>query len=232
VGTGLNAPAGNADAVNVRLATRTGHPYVPATNSIEAYAARDAAVEASGVLRTVAVSLTKIANDVRWASSGPRCGIGEITIPSLQPGSSIMPGKINPVIAESVAMVAARVIGNDATIAWAGASGNFELNVMIPVIAFDLLQSIEILASVARLLAERCIDGLEANRERAAELVERSLSMVTVLAPRIGYDRAAAIAKEAYASGRTVRQVAREQEVLPEAELDSLLDPWSQTEGG
>ncbi|HVS14630.1 MAG TPA: class II fumarate hydratase [Thermoanaerobaculia bacterium] len=232
VGTGLNAPPGFADEVIARLAARTGHPFVPAPNRFEALAARDAAVEVSGALRTVAVSLTKIANDLRWLSSGPRCGIGEITLPSLQPGSSIMPGKVNPVIPEAVAMVAARVIGNDAAIAWAGASGNFELNVMMPVIARDLLQSIELLAGSCRLFAERCVDGLEANRERAAELVERSLAMVTALAPRIGYDRAAGIAKEAFTSGRTVRAVAREQGVLSDEEIEAVLDPWSQTEGG
>jgi fumarate hydratase, class II len=232
VGTGLNAPPGFAEAVIARLAARTGHPFVPAPNRFEALAARDAAVEVSGALRAAAVSLTKIANDVRWLSSGPRCGLGEITLPSLQPGSSIMPGKVNPVIPEAVAMVAARVIGNDATIAWAGASGNLELNVMMPVIAFDLLQSIEILAGAARLFAERCIDGLEADRERVAEMVERSLAMVTALAPRIGYDRAASIAKEAFASDRTVREVARERGVLSEEELAAALDPWSQTEGG
>ncbi|HVS65875.1 MAG TPA: class II fumarate hydratase [Thermoanaerobaculia bacterium] len=229
VGTGLNAPPGFAAAVITRLAERTGHPFVPAPNRFEALAARDAAVEASGALRTVAVSLTKIANDTRWLSSGPRCGIGEIILPSLQPGSSIMPGKVNPVIPEAVTMVAARVIGNDATIAWAGASGNFELNVMMPVIAHDLLDSIELLANVSRLFTERCIAGLEANRERAAEMVEQSLAMVTALAPRIGYDSAAQIAKEAYVSGRTVREVARERGVLEEEELEQVLDPRRQT---
>ena len=162
MGTGLNAPAGFADAVIARLADRTGHPFVPAPNKFEALAAKDAAVETSGALRTLAVSLTKVANDLRWLGSGPRCGIGEIVLPSLQPGSSIMPGKVNPVIPESVLMVAAQVIGNDATIALGGMAGNFELNVMMPVIAYNLLQSIELLSHACSLLAERCVDGVEA----------------------------------------------------------------------
>lgn len=232
VGTGLNAPPGFADRVIARLAAATGRPFTPAPNKFEALAAKDACVEASGALKTIAVSLTKVANDVRWLASGPRCGIGEIEIPSLQPGSSIMPGKVNPVIPESVLMVCAQVVGNDATIALAGMSGVFELNVMMPVIAYDLLQSIEILAAAARLLAERCIDGIRPRRERAAELVEMSFALVTSLAPRIGYDAAAAIAKEAAATGRTVREVARAKKVLPDDELDRVLDPWAMTEGG
>ncbi|MEK7315281.1 MAG: class II fumarate hydratase, partial [Candidatus Eisenbacteria bacterium] len=191
VGTGLNAPPGFADAVIARMAKRSGHPFVPAPNKFEAMAGKDAAVEASGALRTIAVSLTKIANDLRWLASGPRCGLGEISLPSLQPGSSIMPGKVNPVIPEMTLMVAAQVMGNDLTIGVAGASGNFELNVMMPVIAYNLLQSIEILTSAARLLAERCVAGVTANRERCEELVEKSLAMVTALAPKIGYDAAA-----------------------------------------
>jgi fumarate hydratase class II len=232
VGTGLNAPPGFADRVIARLAARTGHPFVPARDRFEALASKDAAVEASGALRTIAVSLTKIANDLRWLASGPRCGLGEITLPSLQPGSSIMPGKVNPVIPEAVLMVAAQVIGNDVTIALAGAAGNFELNVMMPVLAYDLLQSIEILANASRLLAERCVDGIEANRERCRDMVEKSLAMVTALAPRLGYDAAAQLAKEAYASGRTVREVALERRLLPAEELAELLDPRGQTEGG
>ncbi len=232
VGTGLNAPLGFADRVIARLAERTGHPFVPARNRFEAMAAKDAAVEASGAAKTVAVSLSKIANDIRWLGSGPRCGIGEITLPSLQPGSSIMPGKVNPVIPEMTLMVCAQVIGNDVTIALAGLSGNFELNVMMPVLAYDLLQSTEILAAASRLLAERCVEGLTANVERAAELVEKSLAMVTALAPRIGYDRAAEIAKESVKTGRTVRELAREKGVLPPDELERALDARSQTEGG
>jgi fumarate hydratase class II len=232
VGTGLNAPPGFADRVIAGIAESTGHPFVPAPNKFEALASKDAAVELSGVLKTIAVSLTKIANDLRWLASGPRCGIGEIELPSLQPGSSIMPGKVNPVIPESVLMVAAQVIGNDATIALAGLSGNFELNVMMPVIAYDLLQSIEILANVSRLLAERCVDGIEARRDRAAELVERSLALVTSLAPAIGYDRAAEIAKESWRTGRPVRELAKEAKLLPDDELERALDAYAMTEGG
>ncbi|HEX2163503.1 MAG TPA: class II fumarate hydratase [Thermoanaerobaculia bacterium] len=232
VGTGLNAAPGFADAVIAGVAAATGHPFRPAPNKFEALAAKDAAVETSGALKTIAVSLTKIANDVRWLASGPRCGIGEIEIPSLQPGSSIMPGKVNPVIPESVLMVAAQVVGNDAAIAVAGMSGVFELNVMMPLIAYDLLQSIEILASAARLLADRTIAGLAARRERCAELVEGSLAMVTSLAPKIGYDAAADLAKESWRSGRTVRELARERRVLPEDELERALDARRMTEGG
>jgi fumarate hydratase class II len=232
VGTGLNARPGFADSVIARLAERTGHPFVPAPNKFEALAAKDACVETSGALKTIAVSLTKIANDVRWLASGPRCGIGEIEIPSLQPGSSIMPGKVNPVVPESVLMVAAQVIGNDATIALGGLSGNFELNVMMPVLAYNLLQSIEILAAASRMFAETCIDGIEARRERCAELVEKSLALVTSLAPKIGYDRAAEIAKESWKTGRTVRELAREKGVLPEDELEEALDARRMTEGG
>ncbi len=232
VGTGLNAPPEFAPRVIARLAERTGCPFVPAANRFEAMGGKDAAVEASGALKTIAVSLAKIANDIRWLASGPRCGIGEIGIPSLQPGSSIMPGKVNPVIPEAVLMVAAQVVGNDAAITIAGMGGNFELNVMMPVIAYDLLQSIEILASAARLLADRCVAGITANRERCAELVERSLAMVTSLVPKIGYDAAAEIAKESMRTGRTVRELCREKRVLPEAELAEALDPWSMTEGG
>jgi fumarate hydratase class II len=232
VGTGLNAAPGFAEAVIAGVAAATGHPFRQAANLFEALAAKDAAVECSGALKTVAVSLTKIANDVRWLASGPRCGIGEIEIPSLQPGSSIMPGKVNPVIPESVLMVSAQVVGNDATIALAGMSGNFELNVMMPVIAYDLLQSIEILANVSRLFADRCIAGLVARRERAAQLVEESLAMVTSLAPRIGYDAAAEIAKESWKTGRTVRELARERRLLPEDELERALDARRMTEGG
>jgi fumarate hydratase class II len=232
VGTGLNAPEGFAKGAIRRLAESTGYPFRGAPNRFEALAAKDAAVEISGQLKTLAVSLTKIANDIRWLSSGPRCGLAEITIPSLQPGSSIMPGKINPVIPESVLMLAAQVVGNDATITWAGAAGNFELNVMMPVIAYNLLQSIEILGNGSRMLAEKCIEGIEADRQRCREMVEKSLAMVTALAPKIGYDPAAAIAKEAFATGRTVRELAQEREVLPADELEEVLDARRQTEGG
>jgi fumarate hydratase class II len=232
VGTGLNAHPEFAGKVIRRLAERTGCPFVPAPNRFEAMAGKDAAVETSGALKAIAVSLTKIANDIRWLASGPRCGIGEISIPSLQPGSSIMPGKVNPVIPESVLMVAAQVVGNDAAITLAGMSGVFELNVMMPLIAYDLLQSIAILANASRLLAERCVDGITANCERCGELVEKSLAMVTSLVPKIGYDAAAEIAKESMRTGKTVRELCREKKVLPEAELDEALDPRGQTEGG
>ena len=232
VGTGLNAPPEFAPKVIARLAARTGCPFVPAPNRFEAMAGKDAAVETSGTLKTIAASLTKIANDIRWLASGPRCGIGEISIPSLQPGSSIMPGKVNPVIPEAVLMVAAQVVGNDAAITIAGMSGVFELNVMMPLIAYDLLQSIEILAHVSRLLAEKCVEGIVANRERCEEMVEKSLAMVTALVPKIGYDAAAEIAKESVRTGKTVRELCREKGVLPEAELAEALDPRGQTEGG
>jgi fumarate hydratase class II len=232
VGTGLNAPPEFAPRVIARLAGRTGCPFVAAPNRFEAMAGKDAAVEASGMLKTIAASLTKIANDLRWLASGPGCGIGEIAIPSLQPGSSIMPGKVNPVIPESVLMVAAQVAGNDAAITLAGMSGVFELNVMMPLIAYDLLQSIGILANASRLLAEKCVEGVEANRERCEELVEKSLAMVTALVPKIGYDAAAEIAKESVRTGKTVRELCREKNLLPEAELAEALDPWGQTEGG
>ena len=232
VGTGLNAPPEFAPRVIALLAERTGCPFVPAPNRFEAMAGKDAAVETSGALKTIAASLTKIANDIRWLASGPRCGIGEISIPSLQPGSSIMPGKVNPVIPEAVLMVAAQVVGNDAAITIGGMGGNFELNVMMPMIAHNLLQSIEILGNASRLLAERCVLGIEANRERCEELVERSLAMVTSLVPKIGYDAAAEIAKESVRTGKTVRELCVEKSVLPPAELAEALDPWGQTEGG
>ena len=232
VGTGLNAPPGFADAVIEGLATRTGHPFVPAPNRFEALAAKDTAVETSGVLKTIAVSLTKIANDVRWLSSGPRCGLGEIAIPSLQPGSSIMPGKVNPVIPEAVLMVAAQVVGNDAAISIAGMGGNFELNVMMPVIAHNLLQSIEITANACTAFADSCITGIEVNAEKARAYVEGSLAMCTALVPKIGYDAAAAIAKEAFNTGKTVREIAVEREVLPADELERVLDARAMTEGG
>jgi fumarate hydratase class II len=231
-GTGLNAPPGFADAVIARLASRTGSPFVGAPDKFEALASKDACVETSGALKTIAASLTKIANDLRWLGSGPRAGLGEIALPSLQPGSSIMPGKVNPVIPEMTLMVAAQVVGNDATITVAGMAGNFELNVMMPVIAYNLLQSIEITAAACRLLADRCVAGIEADRDRVKDMVERSLMMVTALAPKIGYDAAAAIAKEAWASNRTVREVAVEKGLMTTAELDEVLDPREMTHGG
>ena len=229
VGTGLNAPPGFAGEVIARIAQITGLPFVEARNHFEAQAARDAIVFLSGALRTYAVSLTKIANDIRWMGSGPRCGLGELKIPALQPGSSIMPGKVNPVIAESVLMVCAQVIGYDAAIAWCGAAGNFELNVMMPVMAYDLLQGIELLAAATENFSRRLVRGLEADRARAEMLVEQSLALGTALAPAIGYDKAAELVKEAWATGRTIRDVARQKSGLPAEEVDRLLNARAQT---
>jgi fumarate hydratase, class II len=231
VGTGLNAVPGFAAAVIAEIAARTGIPFREASNHFEAQAAKDAVSFLSGALKTYAVALTKIANDLRWLASGPRSGLGELKLPETQPGSSIMPGKVNPVIAESLLMACAQVIGYDATITWCAAAGNFELNVMMPVMAYDLLESISLLAAVSRNFSRRAIEGLEAIRERATGFVEQSLAMCTVLAPEIGYEKAAAIAKEAYHSGRTVREVARETSGLSEDRLNELLDPRRQTGG-
>ncbi|HEV3331515.1 MAG TPA: class II fumarate hydratase [Bryobacteraceae bacterium] len=225
VGTGLNAPPGFPQAVTAEIVRRTGLPFVEASNHFEAQAARDAACFLSGALRNYAVALTKIANDIRWLGSGPRCGLGELILPAVQPGSSIMPGKVNPVIAESLLMVCAQVIGYDATIAWCAAAGNLELNVMMPVMAYDLLESIELLAAGSRNFAGKLVDGLEADRARAEGFVEQSLAMGTVLAPEIGYESAAALVKEAYATGRTIRELAREKSGIPAERLEQLLDP-------
>ena len=232
VGTGLNCHPEFPARVVEKVSNWTGVPFREAANKFEALASKDAAVEASGMLKTVAVSLMKIANDLRWLGSGPRCGIGEIFLPAVQPGSSIMPGKVNPVIPEAVTMIVAQVIGNDVTITIGGQSGNFELNVMKPVIAYNLLQSIHLLSTGSEVLAEKCVDGLKANREPSREMVERSLAMGTSLVPKIGYDKATEIAKVAYQTGRTIREVALEQKVLSEEELEQALDPWSMTEGG
>src|SRR5206468_8911027 len=204
------------------IAQKSGLEFVEAKNHFEAQAAKDGIVEASGQLKTIAISLTKIANDIRWLASGPRCGIGEISIPSTQPGSSIMPGKINPVMSEMVLQVAAQVIGNDATIAFAGSGlgSTFELNVMMPVMAYNILQSIELLARAARIFADRCAAGIEANQERCESLVEQSLAMCTSLAPIIGYDKAAEIAKESFKTGKTVRQVALEKNLVDKTTLE------------
>ncbi|MEE4608786.1 MAG: class II fumarate hydratase, partial [Desulfobacteraceae bacterium] len=202
VGTGLNAHPAFAPAVIRALAAETGIGFVETRNHFQAQAAQDTAVELSGALKTVAVSLVKIANDLRWLASGPRCGLGEINLPSLQPGSSIMPGKVNPVIAEAVLQVAAQVVGNDATIAFAGAGGHFELNTMLPVIAYNLLQSVALTAAAARILADKCVAGITANKDVCAANIERSLALVTALVPRIGYDNGAVAAKEAFATGR------------------------------
>jgi fumarate hydratase, class II len=229
IGTGLNAVPGFAPAVIAEIATRTRLPFREASNHFEAQAAKDAVSFLSGALKTYAVALTKIANDFRWLASGPRSGLGELKLPETQPGSSIMPGKVNPVIAESLLMACAQVIGYDATITWCCAAGNFELNVMMPVMAYDLLESIALLGAVSRNFARRAINGLQVDREKASAFVEQSLAMCTVLAPVIGYEKAAAIAKEAYRSGRTVREVARESSGIPEERLNELLDPRNQT---
>ena len=230
VGTGLNAPPGFAAGVIQELASRTGMPFVEARNHFEAQAARDAVCGLSGALRGYAVALTKIANDIRWLSSGPRCGIGELRVPAVQPGSSMMPGKVNPVIAESLLMACAQVIGYDCTIAWCAAAGSFELNVMMPVMAYDLLESIGLLANGTGNFTEKLVDGVQVYRERAAAFVEQSLAMGTALVPEIGYEVAAALVREAWRNGRTVRDVAREKSGIPAARLDELLDPWRQTE--
>jgi fumarate hydratase class II len=230
VGTGINTHPEFAKKVAEKLASSTGIPFVEAANHFEAQAAKDGVCEASGQIRTIAVALTKVANDIRMLASGPRCGIGEIRIPETQPGSSIMPGKVNPVMCEMAIMVAAQVIGNDATVALACRDSHYELNVMMPVMAHNLLESIRLLASACRVFAERCASGIEADRERCSSMVEQSLAMCTSLAPLLGYDKAAAIAKEAYKTGGTVRQVALEKGVLGEDELMHALDARSMTE--
>ena len=232
VGTGLNCHPEFSSKVMAIISQETGCSFREATNHFEAQSTQDSLVEASGELRTLAVSLMKIANDIRWLGSGPRCGLGEIQLPETQPGSSIMPGKVNPVIAESVTMVCAQVIGNDVTVTVGGQAGNFELIVMLPVMAYNLLQSIELLATASNNFAAKCIEGITANKERCQSLIEQSLAMCTALAPEIGYEAAAKLAKEAYRSGKTVREVAKEQKVLPEKRLDELLDPWRMTEPG
>ncbi|BDH08043.1 class II fumarate hydratase [Streptomyces seoulensis] len=210
VGTGINTPPGFSAAVIEEVARATGLPFTEARDHFEAQGARDAVVETSGQLRTVAVGLTKIANDLRWMSSGPRTGLAEIRLPDLQPGSSIMPGKVNPVVPEAVLMVAAQVVGNDATIATAGAAGNFELNVMLPVMAKNVLESVRLLANASRLLADRTIDGITADRERAREYAESSPSVVTPLNRYVGYEEAARIAKKSLAERKTIREVVLE----------------------
>jgi fumarate hydratase class II len=234
VGTGINTPAGFSQKVIGILAETSGLPITEALDHFEAQGARDGLVEASGALRTIAVSLTKICNDLRWMGSGPNTGLGELHIPDLQPGSSIMPGKVNPVIPEAVIMVGARVVGNDATIAWAGATGAFELNVAIPVMGTALLESIRLLANSSRLLADKTVDGLEANLERARKFAEASPSIVTPLNKLIGYENAAKIAKYSVAEGLTVREAVValgfvERGEVTEAQLDTALDVLSMT---
>lgn len=231
-GTGINAPDGFPARVIALMAERSGYGFREADDHFEAQGSKDGAVSASGALRTVAVSLFKIANDIRFLGSGPTSGIAEIRIPDLQPGSSIMPGKVNPVMSEMMMMVAAQVVGNDATVAWSGANGNFELNVMMPVLTHNLLESIELLTTASRTFAERCVDGIEANRRRAQELLERNAIVITALNPYIGYDNGAKIAKESVATGRTVRELVLEAGLMSEEDLDKALDLKKMTEGG
>jgi len=234
VGTGINTPPGFSARVIEEVATATGLPLTEARNHFEAQGARDALVEASGQLRTIAVGLYKVSNDLRWMGSGPRAGLGEIALPDLQPGSSIMPGKVNPVIPEALCMVCAQVIGNDATIAFAGAAGNFELNVMLPVMAKALLESIRLLSTISRLLADRVVDGIVADVERCRELAESSPSIVTPLNRYLGYETAAKLAKQSLKERKTIRQVVLEgghveRGELTEAQLDEALDVLAMT---
>ncbi|HWD71179.1 MAG TPA: class II fumarate hydratase [Actinomycetota bacterium] len=232
VGTGINADPAFAPRAIGHLRRRTGFDLVEAPNHFEAQGARDAVVEASGAVKTAAVSLARIANDLRWLASGPRTGIAEIRLPALQPGSSIMPGKVNPVIPEALIQVAAQVIGNDAAITLGGLGSMFELNTMMPLMAHDLLFSIETLGAAAGLLAERCVEGIEADPRRAQELLERSLVIVTALVPRIGYDAAAEVSKEAYATGRSLREIVVARGLLTSEEVDTALDLRRMTEPG
>jgi len=232
VGTGINAHPQFGTKVSVLLSEKCGIEFTEAESLFAGLSSQDAAVETSGQLKVLAVSLMKIANDLRWMNSGPLAGLGEIALPALQPGSSIMPGKVNPVIPEAVAMVCAQVIGNDATITVAGQSGNFQLNVMLPVVAHNLLQSSELLANAAVCLADRAISGFTVNQANLDAALDRNPILVTALNPVIGYEKGAAIAKKAYAEGRPVKEVAREMTDLSDEELDRLLDPASLTEGG
>jgi fumarate hydratase, class II len=227
VGTGINTHPLFARKAIAMMNKIIGHRFYEATDHFEAQGARDALVEMSGILKTVAVSLIKIANDIRWLGSGPRCGIGEIHLPETQPGSSIMPGKVNPVIPESLIQVCAQVIGNDSAITLAGLSGNFELNVMMPLIAYNLLQSIRLLGNAVNNFSKRCILGLRADRKRCEEMIEKSSALATALTPKIGYDEAARIARKAYAQDKTIRQVAEEEGLFSKKDLNLLLDPRS-----
>ena len=232
VGTGINADARLGPKICAELRKATGVKFESADNFFEGMSSQDAAVELSGQLKTLACSLMKIANDLRWMNSGPLAGLGEIELPALQPGSSIMPGKVNPVIPEAMAMVCAQVIGNDATITIAGQSGNFQLNVMLPVVALNLLQSVEILANASRALADRAIAGFKVRQDRIKEALDKNPILVTALNPVIGYEKGAATAKQAYKEGRPILDVALETTGLPKAKLKALLDPGALTKGG
>jgi len=232
VGTGINAHPKFGAKVALLLSEHTGVPFRAAENQFESLSTQDAAVETSGQLRVLAVSLTKIANDLRWMNSGPLAGIGEVALPALQPGSSIMPGKVNPVIPEAVTMVCAQVIGNDVTITIGGQAGNFQLNVMLPVVVHNLIQSIETLATASVCLADKAIAGFTVNTDNINRALDRNPILVTALNPVIGYEKGAAVAKKAYKEGRPLKDVAREMTDLTDEELDRLLDPASLTEGG
>jgi fumarate hydratase class II len=232
VGTGINAPPRFGAKVIARLAQATGLPLREARDHFEAQGGRDALVEASGMLRTVAVSLVKMANDLRWMSSGPASGLGEIHLPDLQPGSSIMPGKVNPVIPEVVVQVAAQVIGNDAAVAFAGTTGSFELNVAVPVMARNLLESVRLLAAASRVLADRCLDGFGADEARCRRYAESSPALATALVPHLGYEQSAAVVRQALAEGRTLREVVLDRGLMEGAEIDRVLDVDAMTRGG
>ena len=232
VGSGINATPEFSAQVVQQLITLTGYPFESKPNKFEGLSCQDGAVELSGQLKALAVSLMKISNDLRWMNSGPLAGLGEISLPSLQPGSSIMPGKVNPVIPEAVTMVCAQVIGNDVTITIAGQAGNFQLNVMLPVIAYNLLQSIELLSNATRVLADKAIEGFKVNEDALQSALSRNPILVTALNRIVGYEKGAAIAKAAYASGKPVLEVAKEMTDLDEAQLERLLDPAQLTQGG
>ena len=232
VGTGLNTPIGFDRLASAKIAEITRLPFEPADNKFEGLAAHDAIVEASGVTRTLACSLTKIANDIRWLASGPRCGIGEISIPANEPGSSIMPGKVNPTQCEALTMVAARVLGNDVTVGFAGSQGNFELNVFKPVMIYSLLQSVRLLADAALSFTDKLISGIKANEDRIAELVDKSLMLVTALSPYIGYDKAAHVAHKAFEEGATLKESALQLGYVSEEEFERIVRPEEMVKPG
>ncbi|HPN57133.1 MAG TPA: lyase family protein, partial [Candidatus Omnitrophota bacterium] len=229
VGTGINTPAGFPEKAIAQVAELTGYPFVSARNKFEAIAAHDALVELSGILKVIAVSLIKIANDIRWLGSGPRCGIGELQLPANEPGSSIMPGKVNPTQAEALIMVCMQVVGNDTTVALAGASGNFQLNVCKPVIIFNVLQSIQLLSDAVRNFTQYCVQGIALNAETIQRHLEQSLMLVTALTPHIGYDKAAKIVQKAFKEDKTLRVAAAESGYLTETEFDALIRPKDMT---
>lgn len=225
VGTGINSHPKFGKKVAIEISKKVGIKFKEASNHFEAQASKDALILTSGALKTLATSLMKIGNDIRWLGSGPRCGFGEISVPAIQPGSSIMPGKVNPVLAESLTQVCAQVIGNDLTISIAGQSGNFELNVMMPVMAHNMIESVEILSNVSAVFAKDCVSGIEVNKDQCESTIEKSLAMCTSLAPVIGYDKAAAVAKKAFNENKTVREVVDENKILEKKEAARILDP-------